>query len=76
MGESCQALGELGEAIAHYKEYLAYYGTDLRILNSIGTCYHQMGNTEEALIAWERSLTINPQPEELEALVKSIKEKK
>ena len=75
LGESCQALGELDGAIAYYKEYLAYYGTHLPILNSIGSCYYQLGNIEEALIAWERSLAIAEQ-EELRAKVKSLKERK
>lgn len=76
MGQSCQALGELAEAISYYKEYLSYFGTNINILNSIGDCYYRLGNTEEALIAWERSLKINPDQEKLKTTVKSIKEKK
>lgn len=76
MGESSQALGELSDAINYFKEHLAYYGTDLRALNAIGECYLQLGNTEEALIAWERSLELNPAQEELKKKVQALKEKK
>jgi len=76
LGQSCQALGELAEAISYYKDYLSHYGTNLLILNSIGTCYYQLGNTEEALIAWEKSLELNPNQEKLKKVVESIKEKK
>ncbi|MCK4646721.1 MAG: GWxTD domain-containing protein [Candidatus Aminicenantes bacterium] len=76
VGQSCQALGELNEAISHYKDYLSHFGTNIIILNSIGKCYYQLGNTKEALIAWEKSLELNPGQEELKTLVKSLKEKK
>lgn len=76
VGQSCQALGELNEAISYYKEYLSHFGTNILVLNSIGECHYRLGNTEEALIAWEKSLEINPNQEKLKTLVKSIKEKK
>jgi len=76
LGQSCQALGELAEAISYYKDYLSHYGTNLLILNSIGTCYYQLGNREEALIAWEKSLELNPNQEKLKKVVESLKEKK
>lgn len=76
LGQSCQALGQLAEAISYYKDYLSHYGTNLLILNSIGTCYYQLGNREEALIAWEKSLELNPNQEKLKKLIESIKEKK
>jgi len=76
LGQSCQALGELAEAISHYKSYLAYYGANIQILNSVGDCYYQLGNTEEALTAWEKSLELNPKQDNLRKLVESIKEKK
>jgi len=35
-----------------------------------------VGNKEEALIAWEKSLELNPKQEKLKNLVRSIKEKR
>lgn len=76
LGQSCQMLGELAEAISHYKSYLAYHGTHIPILNAIGDCYYQLGNKEEALTSWEKSLELNPNQESLKKRVESLKEKK
>jgi tetratricopeptide (TPR) repeat protein len=76
LGQSSQALGEMEQAIAFYKEYLDHYGANLLILNAVGECYWKMGNAEEALLAFERSLQINPKQEEIQKIVKAIKEKK
>jgi len=76
LGQSCQALGEFGDAISYYKDYLSHYGTNLHVLNSIGECYYKLGNIEEALIAWEKSLEISPKQEKLKKIVESIRDKK
>ncbi len=75
LGKSCQALGEFEEAVSYYKQYLTHMGTNLEILNSIGTCYYKLGDMAQALIAWERSLEINPNQEKIKEIVKSIKGK-
>ncbi len=75
LAQSCQALGELAEAISYYKSYLAYFGTNIQILNSIGDCYLRLGNKEEALTAWQRSLELNPNQGELKEKVESLKDK-
>jgi tetratricopeptide (TPR) repeat protein len=76
LGQSSQALGELADAIAFYKDYLARLGTNLNILNSIGDCYRQLGDLPEALLAYEKSLEIDPNQAKIKALVNSLKEKK
>jgi len=76
MGESSQALGELAAAASFYKDYLTHFGTNIVILNSIGDCYFQLGNMAEALLAWEKSLELNPNQDKIRAQVKAIKEKK
>ncbi|UCC40130.1 MAG: GWxTD domain-containing protein [Candidatus Aminicenantes bacterium] len=73
LGASCQALKEYEEAISYYKEYLSHAGTTLNILNSIGECYYRLGNIEEALIAWQKSLEIDSNQEELKRLVNRLK---
>ena len=75
LGQACQALGELPEAIVHYKEYLAYYGANINVLNAIGECYVLLDNIEEARIAWEKSLEISPGQEEIRKKLESLKEK-
>lgn len=76
LGRSSQALGELGEAIAFYKEYLERLGTNLSVLNSIGDCYRQLGDAAEALVAYEKSLEINADQPAIKAAVKELKERK
>ena len=76
LGQSCQALLEYEEAISYYKAYLSHFGTNINILNSIGECYYRLGNIEEALIAWEKSLELNPKQENVKKLVDSLKQKK
>jgi tetratricopeptide (TPR) repeat protein len=73
LGVNCQALGEYEEAISYYKEYLIHSGMNLNILNSIGQCYYQLGNTKDALATWQKSLEINPNQEDLKKLVDQLK---
>lgn len=73
LGMACQRLDELEEAISYYKQFLAHQGTNLNILNSIGECYYKLGKREEALIAWEKSLEINPKQEKIKKMVDAIK---
>ncbi len=76
LGQAHQALGELTEAIAVYKEYLAHYGTNLSVLNAIGDCYARLGNREEARVAWEKSLEISPGQPDIRKKLDALKEKK
>jgi len=73
MGQASQALGEYAEAIPFYKEYLDHFGTNISVLNNIGICYHTLGNEEEALIAWEKSLEIEPKQEDIRRKVDMLK---
>jgi len=45
------------------------------VLNAIGTCYVQLGDTEEARTAWEKSLEISPNQQEIKKKLESLKEK-
>jgi len=54
---------------------LSYRGNMLEILNSIGTCYLELGNNEEALQAWEKSLEVNPNQETIKKIVEELKKK-
>ncbi|MBM3284873.1 MAG: tetratricopeptide repeat protein, partial [Candidatus Aminicenantes bacterium] len=75
-GQSSQALGELAEAIAYYKEYLSHFGANIHALNAIGECYYRLGNLKEALVAWEKSLELSPQQEKIRDLVESLRRNK
>jgi len=76
LGKSSQALNKYEEAINYYKQYLSHFGTNINILNAIGECYFQLGEYDEALYAWERSLQLEPDQEKIKAQIKTIKEKK
>jgi GWxTD domain-containing protein len=76
LGQAYQALGEYAQAVAVYKAALTSYGTNINILNSIGECYNRLGNTEEALVAWEKSLELNPGQEEIKSKVEALKKNK
>ena len=76
IGQASQGLGELAEAIARFKEYLEHFGANINVLNSVGDCHHELGNWEEARIAWQRSLEISPNQEEVKKKLDSLKEKK
>jgi len=75
-GAARQELGAYAEAIAHYKDYLSHFGTNIGILNSIGDCYVKLGSAAEALAAWERSLQLEPNQPALREKVKALKDKK
>ncbi len=75
LGRTTHALGQYGEAIGFYREYLTRAGTNLEIMNLIGTCQYQMGDKAAALATWRRSLAINPKQEQIQKLVDSLLKK-
>ena len=76
LGDVSRALGAHAEAIVHYKDYLSHFGMNIPVLNGIGYSEMALGNKDGALYAFEKSLELNPQQDDLRALVKSLKEKK
>jgi tetratricopeptide (TPR) repeat protein len=76
LGAAEQELGAWAEAVAHYKDYLSHFGTNLLILNAVGDCYVKLGNPVEALVAWERSLQLEPKQPALQDKVRALKDKK
>jgi len=76
MGKAYQYLGELDKAIDIFNKAISHYGLNINLLNSIGECYFQVGNAEEALAAWEKSLEIDSEQPEIQKGVKLLKQKK
>jgi tetratricopeptide (TPR) repeat protein len=76
LGQAAQALNQYEQAINYYKQYLAHFGTNVNILNAIGECYSELGNADEALYAWERSLQLEPNQEKIRDQIKALKGKK
>jgi len=75
LGRSCHALGQYREAISFYRDYLNRAGTNIEILNFIGTCHFQLGEKDEALAAWKKSLEIGPGQDKIKTLVESLEKK-
>lgn len=76
MGKAYQNMGKLDKALEIFDKAITDYGLNIFILNSIGECYFQLGNTQEALAAWEKSLEISPDQPQIKKSVDTLKEKK
>ncbi|MFC2164463.1 GWxTD domain-containing protein [Acidobacteriota bacterium] len=76
LGRSCYEVQDYGKAIYYFKKYLSQFGTHIGLLNVLGDCYAETGNLDEALAAWERSLELDTNQDEIRAKIVSLKEKK
>jgi GWxTD domain-containing protein len=74
LGRSYQALGDCGQALAFYQKALSHFGANVPLLNSLGECHLKLGQKEEAISAWKKSLELNPQQPELKAKMDALKE--
>jgi len=73
LGKAHQALGELTQAIRFYDRAISRFGINMYILNSLGECYYGLGESVEALAAWEKSLEVNPDQPDLKKRIEAIK---
>ncbi|MFB0565505.1 MAG: GWxTD domain-containing protein [Candidatus Aminicenantaceae bacterium] len=76
MGKAYQNMGKLDKAIDIFDKILTAYGLNIHVLNALGECYFQLGNAEEALLAWEKSLEIDANQPQIKKNVEALKEKK
>jgi GWxTD domain-containing protein len=75
LGFACQALDEFEPAAKYYTAYLVRFGANVDILNFLGTCYLRLGNKDEALKAWTKSLEVSPDQPKIKDLIESLKKK-
>ena len=73
LGQSYLALGKYAEARKLFDDAIRQFGTSVILLNPLGECYFRLGNTTEALVAWEKSLEIDPDQTEIQERVSSLK---
>jgi len=73
LGLACQGLGEFEEAITYYAEHITHFGANINVFNQIGECFFQLGNREEALKAWQKSLELNPKQPRFKEKVDGLK---
>jgi GWxTD domain-containing protein len=58
-GEAYQRLGDYAKAADILSRAVAGYGLNAELLNALGDCHAKIGNTKEALAAWDKSLELN-----------------
>jgi GWxTD domain-containing protein len=73
LGRVAQGQGEYREAVSHYQKALALKGGVVEVLNFLGECFLNLGEREQALRAWQKSLEINPDQERIRNLIKEQK---
>ena len=76
LGKSFQTLGQYPQAIESFQAYLSHFGTNLRVLNDLGECHFQLGNREDALVAWKKSLELDPNQKKIREKVNTLEGKK
>ncbi len=74
-GRSLMGKGLYQEAVDNLLEGNKLYNSDTGLLNSLGICYHRLGEDELALEALNSSLRLNPAQEEVTALIAEIEKK-
>ena len=76
LGRASEELETFQEAITYYQRALDIRGGIADLLNRIGQCWFRLGAAEPAIRAWEKSLEINPDQEDIKARIKALKEKR
>jgi GWxTD domain-containing protein len=76
LGRAHQGLGELAQALEVYRQAVRHHGLNTMLLNALGECHYQLGQLEDALSAWNRSLEINAEQPAIRKLAETLKEKK
>ena len=73
LGEASKNTGQYEQAIYYYQSALSYKGNVVEILNSIGFSYLELGDQDQALRAFEKSIEINPQQDQIKVQIEKIK---
>jgi tetratricopeptide (TPR) repeat protein len=73
LGKAYQETGEFKEVVVWYQKALAFKGNVIGILNSLSECYFKMGDKEQALQAWKKSLELNPKQENIKKMIEKLK---
>ncbi len=74
LGQTHQALSEFDKAVQYYNEGLEAFGINSSFLNGLGECYLSLGQRKEALVAFEKSLEMDPSQEKIREIVNSLKQ--
>ena len=74
-GKALMEMGRYPEAIEELMQGNTIYNSDLGLLNSLGFCYSKTDQIQEALDILNISLKLNPNQEQVKALIKEIEKK-
>ncbi len=75
LGRSSLMLKRYKEALSIYEDLIRRHGGNFARYAMVGECHYRLGNLAEALKAWETSLKINPNQEELKKFVDRLKKR-
>jgi Flp pilus assembly protein TadD len=64
--------GRFGEAVKVLEEGNAVYDSDVRLLNALGFCYHQVGQNDRALEVLQASLRLNGEQPAVQELIAEL----
>ena len=59
-------------AIENFLEGNKIYDSDIRLLNSLGFCFYKTGEKQRALEVLRSSVKLNPEQEDIKALIQEI----
>jgi tetratricopeptide (TPR) repeat protein len=73
LGSVNQRMAKYDDAVKYYRSLIVYHGLNMDVLNSLASCYYNLGNPEEARKAWEQSLKLDPNQEKVKEALKGLK---
>jgi len=74
LGTACQDTGDYQEAITWLQKGLSYEGNVVEMLNRLGECFLKIGDKDQAMKAWKKSLEVNPNQENIKKLIEKLRE--
>jgi GWxTD domain-containing protein len=74
-GRAYQELGNWDQAIETFDAAISHYGINTTLLNAAGECYFEKGDLKAALVAWDKSLELNPDQPVIRKRVETLKGK-
>lgn len=73
LGRAFQHTEQYDRAVSQYLRAISYRGYITNVLNDLGECYVELGSTERAVWAWEKSLEMRPDQQELKQRLAVLK---
>ena len=73
LGLSYSLLGDCSKGIGYLERARMLRPPDTNLLNMLGDCYRKLGENEKAADAFQRSLDLNPEQEQVQKLLASVR---